>query len=252
MNPPIHTWCWLRTPAGDLFLTFTYEDPASGPSAKGSRVDLEPSWEQLERAIKRPEMTFQVSSPGLVFQPLPPDHVAAFRLPMQPEWTQGVGPSSGPNAGGQPWRRDPSLSGKLHPEFPDDLEVRFYFPVERALEQMWVRVTGVDVQISGYTGQLLNQPNTPGELRAGSVVSFRVVRGVPNPVWVTRPARENLLAWTTRCRTCGFDMLFEPVADVARKQFPTAPRGTIPVMFTTRCPLCAQTMTVEQRDDRPR
>lgn len=73
----------------------------------------------------------------------------------------------------------------------------------------------------------------------------------PHPplVHMPRVAVENLRTWTAVCESCGFDLLFIPVMDLHKMQFPNTPAGTVPVQFTTRCVLCSQTMHVTKRPE---
>jgi len=147
----------------------------------------------------------------------------------------------------RPWRYDPQLDPFRHPDRPDDLEVRFYLWEQEQMESMWVSVCALDPAIAGYAGRLLDQLATPGGPAPGSTVSIRIAPGCPQPIWVSPAMRANLARWRSICTACGFDMLTRPAQVIAARQFPDAPEGCVPVKFTTRCPLCEQTMRVDTR-----
>lgn len=145
-----------------------------------------------------------------------------------------------------PWRSDPALAGRFHPQAPDDLEALFFFVEARQVEKMWVRLDAVDDEIGGYSGNLLSTPYARGAgVAAGSRVAIRCTPGAGDPVWVSDATRANLRAWRSPCEACGFDLLFEPVEVIASRQFPSAPPDWAPLAFTTRCPLCGGTMMAE-------
>jgi len=147
-----------------------------------------------------------------------------------------------------PWHQDPALKGHFHPECPDDLQALFFFPETKAKEKIWVRLHKVAEEIQGYQGELLNQPHSTDSLKKGEFVYLRKSPGLPKPVYVSPSMKEDLIEWTMCCQQCGFDMLFHPVKQLAARQFPDAPMGSVPIAFGTRCPLCKQAMLVELKE----
>lgn len=144
-----------------------------------------------------------------------------------------------------PWRNDPKL--RFHAKFPDDVETLFLFGAEGQAEQMWVRLDGVDVEIGGYTGKLLNTPISTSDLEAGSRVTVRVTPGVSQPVWVSPTMRANKTSWEMGCTSCGFDLHCTPAGELIAAQFKGLAAGAVVEVFTTRCPVCGETMTVQHR-----
>ena len=148
---------------------------------------------------------------------------------------------------GGPWQHDPTLAGRFHPSYPNDLEVRFYFAEQQTLEKMWVRTTGLDEPVGGYLGVLVNRPHTDGTgLRPGASVAYRAAPGMTDPIWVTPAMRANLFGWLSLCDSCGFDMLLMPAEEVIQRQF-TLPPGTVMEAFSTRCLACGGGMVVRKR-----
>jgi hypothetical protein len=86
--------------------------------------------------------------------------------------------------GDSPWRRHEDLQGKLHPEYPDDLEVLFRKAATEKYESMWVRVIAFDPASREYLGILLNSPYDVPTIEEGDNVAFGVVLGAPHPVAV--------------------------------------------------------------------
>jgi hypothetical protein len=230
---------WVQIHVRDeIMLAFTYQDEQAGPSAKGTIVRPESLAEDARRAAERPDQTVRLERSFFPMTELPPDAIARLGLPAEPEWMSFFGGGTP-----QPWRSDPALAGRFHPDLPDDLEVSFF--LENAVEKMWVRTTGVDDAVGGYKGELLNQPFAEASgLAQGASLTYRVAKGAPDPVWVSPVVRANLEHWTSECGTCGFDLLLEPAEAIAARQFDT---GLETVAFTTRCPMCGGGMLVERR-----
>jgi hypothetical protein len=138
---------------------------------------------------------------------------------------------------------DPALAGRFHPDEPDDILVDFFHG--SIGERMWVKTTGVDGELRGYTGKLLNQPHQIPVLQPMTVVSFRVASGAINPIWISPTIRANLAGWAGECKSCGFDLLVEPAREVIARQFGGS--GVQIELFTTRCRMCNGSMLLERR-----
>ena len=72
----------------------------------------------------------------------------------------------------KPWRNDPRLLGRFHPEYPDDVQVIVHDGgpriTDRRPEGVWVRVMGCDGEV--FRGQVLNQPNQLEKVKEGDMV----------------------------------------------------------------------------------
>lgn len=101
----------------------------------------------------------------------------------QPTWRTHLVAWAAHSSQPRPWRRDPRLSGRAEPGYPDDFEVWFgsadsmHGPAER----MWVRTIDYDPATDLFLAVLLNHPDQLRSLHAGDNVVFRIdrVHGVP-------------------------------------------------------------------------
>lgn len=238
---PVNQWVRIHWPDG-VVLAYTYVDPFAGFSAGGAIISLPPRPEELDLVRDRPNMRVRLSGFRSEVEVLSMEEEALFELPCKPRWVRGY------EAESRPWRKDHTLAGVHDPEYPDDFEVLFLFPEYRVKEQMWVRATGIDDEIGGLYGKLLNTPNCPSELRAGAEVSFRSVPNQPRPIYTTAGMRSNLERWECRCTACHFDMHTDPLEKIFAAQFKSTPGifvDQMPIVaFTTRCPMCHKTMLV--------
>lgn len=178
-----------------------------------------------------------------------------------------------------PWRQDPELAGRLHPECPDDLQVVVHDGeprrTGRALEACWVRATGVAgtlryaiapadarppldpaavrwVDRTVYQGTLLNQPHGLQSVRQGETLLFLCVPGIPHPLMVTLGYLNERGQWAfVPCSGCGADQGLDPPTVMAATRFPDAPPGSVPVAFTAFCS-CGGTMVLTMLETRPR
>lgn len=110
------------------------------------------------------------------------------RRAVQPVWEREViaFPVTDPPEA-RPWRRDPRLLGRFHPQAADDLQVQFAAREPGATmkgEVMWVAVLAFDEASDTFLGQLLNQPHHLEGLSEGDNVVFRVAAGSSAPVAV--------------------------------------------------------------------
>ena len=172
-----------------------------------------------------------------------------------------------------PWRNDPDLVGKLHPQHPDDVQVIVHDGeprrTQKSPEACWVRITGTSgvlrspiaqrgatsaptpasvqwLERTIYTGQLLNQPHALTSVREGAAVRFVHAPGIPNPLMITPGYESERPRWAvTPCDRCGADQALDPMSVMARTRFPDAPAGAVPVAFTAFCP-CGGTMMLGQ------
>jgi hypothetical protein len=172
-----------------------------------------------------------------------------------------------------PWRNDPDLQGKLHPQHPDDVQVIVHDGeprrTQKSPEACWVRITGTDgvlrspiaqrgatsaptpasvqwIERTIYTGQFLNQPHALSSVREGASIRFVHAPGIPNPLMITPGYESERPRWAvTPCDRCGADQLLDPMSVMARTRFPDAPAGAVPVAFTAFCP-CGGTMMLGQ------
>ncbi len=172
-----------------------------------------------------------------------------------------------------PWRNDPDLAGKLHPQSPDDLQVLVHDGeprrTQRNPEGCWVKITGTagalrsPVMPKGppgpalasavtwlertiYTGQLLNAPHQLSTVAQGATVRFVHAPGIPNPLMITAAYESERPRWAfTPCDACGADQALDAPTTMARTRFPDAPPGAVPVAFSAICP-CGGTMMLAQ------
>jgi hypothetical protein len=233
---------WISaTLGGDHFLLFAYTDPAAGPSGKGIKLAGDaPTHEEAHRAVHAPTNTVRL--PGVATAPLSNDWVEYLQLPASPPWMAHFAP-----ARPAPWRNDPAFAGRFHPQFADDIEAHFVLLGKKTIEKMWVRLDEV-VPGVGYRGGLLNTSHLEPSLAAGARVMVRPSHSHPPAMWVPDGAcADNLRAYSSVCEKCGFDLIFIPIADLARMQFPDAPPNTMMEQMTTRCLMCRSTMHVAKR-----
>ncbi len=235
---------WAFVSLNDLrFLAYTYEDAQAGPSAKGVPLAAAQPTPGEVAQTGRPDDTIRLGA-GVRVEPLAPEQVAALGLPVEPTWMEffRVPP--------RPWREDPRLAGKLHPQFRDDVQARFHLVASQKIELMWVRLDRAVPELDAYEGALLNTAHHDSELRAGTRVRVRVAPGVKEPVWLSPVALANQLAWTARCTACGFDLVLTPIDELAQRQFAALPPGSTLEALTTRCATCGQTQLLERREVR--
>lgn len=150
-----------------------------------------------------------------------------------------------------PWRTDPHLRERFHPDYPDDLQVLVHEGGPRftdaAPELMWVKVVG---QVApAYRGTLLNAPQNLRTLALGSEILFVAPEGINYPMRVTEQYLQERPAWHIEpCNQCGFPELFDVPSALMRKAFPTLGADQTIEMFTSFCPLCGGVQGVVSRD----
>jgi len=169
-----------------------------------------------------------------------------------------------------PWRTDPALVDKLHPWYPDDLQVLVHDGEPRRTgrrpELCWVRIvahmTGPERHVltsdeggpppeprprTVYTAELLNQPHNLTSIRRGDAVRFYADAGCEHPLMVTQ---EYLAArgewWIEPCRACGLCEGLDPPPVMAGTRFPGA--DAMPFVFSSHCALCGGTQLLRCGD----
>jgi len=153
-----------------------------------------------------------------------------------------------------PWRDNPRLKGKFHPDFPDDIEVIVHdggpHMTNHRPENIWVRVTGCQEQV--YTGTVLNQPYQLDRVRLGSTIKFLAPEGGEHPVMVTDKYLSERDDWTIYpCTSCGLTELFDAPSDLIRVLFPPKPENRVLVSFTSKCGACADGVQVVETKNFP-
>ncbi|HWA24844.1 MAG TPA: hypothetical protein VG734_04145 [Lacunisphaera sp.] len=148
------------------------------------------------------------------------------------------------------WRRHPDLQGKLHPEYPDDLQVvihdgglRFS---DRRPEAVWVRIS--DNRGDVFAGQVLNAPAQLKSVRQGQTILFLARTGTEHALMVTEKYLMERPAWEIGpCDRCGLAELFDAPSDLLRVAFPNLPAGAALETFTSFCPLCGGVQVLQAR-----
>ncbi len=232
---------WMAAFVGSQrFLLFAYNDPSAGPSGKGVEIAGElPTPQEVQGAVQAPTTTVRLS--GVPTSPLPAEWVAHLGLPAEPGWMQFL---SQPPAG--PWRTNPVLRGRFHPEHPDDIEANFLQLRQRTIERMWGQLHA-PIEDLGFVGKLLNSSQLVPDLASGVDVLVRPSTSHPPLVFVPVVAAENLRDWSSTCGVCGFELVLIPMQELIRMQFPNAPPNSLPERFTTRCAMCESAMQVVRR-----
>ena len=146
--------------------------------------------------------------------------------------------------------RHGKLSGRFHPDFPDDVQVIVheggpYFS-DREPELMWVRVTGCENDI--FSGVVLNTPHQLREVRKGSVITFLVPEKGEYPLLVSTKYVQERPTWRLLmpCENCGLSELFDPPSDLLAKTFSSVMPEQVSrgFTFTTRCGFCRGAVVV--------
>lgn len=216
----------------EAFLGFAYLDPQAGFSAKGGRASDPDTVDKPALTVRLP-----IGVPGRL---LDDNEVAARGLPAAPSWLSFYGPQ--PPAHG-PWRTDPGLRGRFHPQYPDDIQVLLHDGEPRRTgkrtEVCWVRVVGGDGSGGGvYEGELLNQPHQLATVKPSQRIKFLAAPGARHPLYVTEEYLRERSGWEIQpCPSCGFHEGLDPPSVMARTRFPDS-GDAIPVMFTAHCALC--------------
>jgi len=238
MDDRLNKWVHVTGEGCTPLLAFTYDDPTAGPSAKGTvaRLPLEP--EHAKRAIEEPETTLRLSGwkNRLNVRTVSEAEARDLGLPPEPPWFMHFRRYP-------PWREDPLLTGKFHPEYPDDIQIFVHagnprFSGKRP-ELVWVRIQ--ESLRQSYRGILLNEPQQLEALRQGDSVQFMAVQSSPHPFMANDAYLEDRKGWVVSpCDKCGFTEMFQPPSEraAAFMRENNIPEENTPIMLSTFCPLC--------------
>lgn len=169
-----------------------------------------------------------------------------------------------------PWRTDPALVGKLHPWYPDDLQILVHDGEPRRTgrrpELCWLRIeahlVGPERRILAadesapppaalsrtvYLGELLNQPHNLTSIQRGDRIRFYASAGCDHPLMVTQAYLAARAEWHIEpCRACGLCEGLDPPPVMAGTRFPDV--EALPFMFTSHCALCGGTQVLRCGD----
>jgi hypothetical protein len=150
-----------------------------------------------------------------------------------------------------PWRDDPQLAGRFHPDYPDDLQIFVHDGGPRVSkcrpELVWARVVGASN--GSYSAKVLNQPLHLKTVKQDDIVQFIVTDSCKYPILVSTKYLEERDRWTIHsCDKCGLSELFDAPSDLIRIIFPNLPPNSKMGMFSSFCPLCGGTQVIEDED----
>lgn len=244
MSFPFGRWVWIDRLPDEPLIAFVYQDPHAGPSAKGGLAS-DPN------LVTMPSRTVRLT--GMTVRELTDEEVRVRKLPARPAWVEQYGPQPNPDA---PWRHDPLLAGKFHPQFPDDIQALVHDGdprrTRRGPELCWVRIqrveraptrrlasTEVEPSRHVYIAELLNQPHTLQSVRRGERLKVISVHGLPYPLHVTDDYLREREDWTiTPCSKCGMSECFDPPSVMVKVRFPDGPPDAQIAAFTSFCSHC--------------
>lgn len=153
---------------------------------------------------------------------------------------------------GQPWRTDPALRGRFHPQYPDDLQVIVHDGGPRLTkatpELMWVTVLGNSGRV--YRGKLLNEPHQLISVKQGDEILFLSGSENIEPFRVTAKYLQEREHWhVLPCNKCGMSELFDAPSDLIAAIFPGLrdQQGVQEIQFTSFCPLCSGVQFVSDK-----
>lgn len=156
----------------------------------------------------------------------------------------------------KPWRNDPRLLGRFHPEYPDDVQVIVHDGgpriTDRRPEGVWVRVMGCDGEV--FRGQVLNQPNQLEKVKEGDIIMFIVPKSGLYPILVREQYLKERENWIIHpCNKCGLSELFDPPSELIKIVFPSVYGREDMLMekFTAFCGACGGVLVVENRSKHP-
>ena len=154
-----------------------------------------------------------------------------------------------------PWRDLPELRGRLHPAYPDDIQVlthdggpRF---TDRRPELVWVRIIAAASGV--FTADVLNQPLQLTAVHQGDRIQFVVPESGEHPVMVRAKYLAERAAWIVQpCDGCGLSELFDAPSDLIAKVFPNMRAGEMVEAFTVLCGAChgVQVVKIASREER--
>lgn len=151
-----------------------------------------------------------------------------------------------------PWRSDPALMDRFHPDYPDDLQVVVHDGGPRLSdtpqELMWVRVVAKQGDV--YRGELLNEPHGLKTAKVGDEILFLPANEGKPPFRVTEKYLQERKDWhILPCNKCGMPELFDAPSDLIAKIFPDlADRSDVEEMkFTSFCPICGGVQMISDK-----
>ena len=150
------------------------------------------------------------------------------------------------------WQQNPELQGRMHPQYPSDLQVVVHLggphTSSQGFELLWIRITGFEAGV--YRGDLLEQPQKLSGLSEGDQIRFLVPSNVrQNPVLVTDAYLSEIPDWeVSGCRGCGSSILLDPPSALIRSAIPGLPPGAFPEAFSALCGLCGGAQPVRRSD----
>jgi hypothetical protein len=139
------------------------------------------------------------------------------------------------------WREFPLLKNRLHPDYPDDIQVIVHDGGPRITnhppELVWVRITKYRDGV--FVGTVLNAPHNLTTVKEGDSILFLVTNDCQyafrvTPRYLTERKKWRIIA----CDKCGFSELFDPPSQLIAKIFPHLPPDATSEAFTSFCPLC--------------
>ena len=147
------------------------------------------------------------------------------------------------------WRSNPRLSGRLHAQYPDDLQVIIHEGGPRLSqstpELVWVSITREERE-NVFLGTILNQPHNLKSLKAGDEIKFIVPDVGRYPLLTTGKYLSERPQWKIHgCGKCGLTELFDAPSDLIRVIFPNIRSTATMEMFTSFCGLCGGVQGVE-------
>lgn len=129
-------------------------------------------------------------------------HLAATRAAaQQPRWERELVVWEAMPSDPAPWRTDPRLAGRFHPEYPDDIQVGLLDPAAPGRqngELLWVRVIAMDSASGQFLGYSLNQPFQVKGLNAGDNLVLRWDPKEQVPIAVDRGQGAGRAGWPAR------------------------------------------------------
>jgi len=172
--------------------------------------------------------------------------------PVQSDRSEKKDRAGDPVKTDKPWRTDPLLVGRFHPDYPDDIQVTVQDGGPRLTkhvpESMWVRVTGQAGK--AYRGTLLNKPHNLTSVREGDEILFLAGPKGIDPFRVTPKYMQERKRWhILPCRKCGMPELFDAPSDLIAVIFPklTGRKDIEEMKFTCFCQLCGGVQLVSDK-----
>jgi len=110
---------------------------------------------------------------------------------------------------------------------------------------VWVRITGGDGDI--FNGLVLNQPEKLTNVRAGTIIQFKVPSSGDLPLLVNEQYLSERSDWMIHpCDRCGLSELYDAPSDLLQKVFPAPAGQLVPEMFTAICGWCGGVQVVQR------